>query len=285
MRRPPGRQPHAFFSSVVCPQCGLTQMVPALLGQFLLLELLGAGGMGAVYKALDQALGRYVAIKVMKQAMGDDPQFVENFLREARAAAAINHRNVVQIYSCGQEKGQPYIVMELVSGGRLDEMVGKGEPAGRGARAGDRDRRGRGPEGGQRHRPDPRRHQARQHPVRQGAHGQGGRFRIGAFHRLAAEPRRGLGHAVLHRAGEGARPERRSSLGHLQPGRDALSRPRRQAPVRRADGHRRRAGPPQESRRQHPGGSAVPPAGNGRCHRPHARGGSVHALSHVCLAC
>ncbi len=116
------------FSAVVCPQCGLKQMVPALLGQFLLLELLGAGGMGAVYKALDQALGRYVAIKVMKQAMGNDPQFVENFLREARAAAAINHRNVVQIYSCGQEKGQPYIVMELISGGRLDEQIGKGEP-------------------------------------------------------------------------------------------------------------------------------------------------------------
>ncbi|MBP7829117.1 MAG: serine/threonine protein kinase [Kiritimatiellae bacterium] len=116
------------FSSVVCPQCGLKQMVPALLGQFLLLELLGAGGMGAVYKALDQALGRYVAIKVMKQAMGNDPQFVENFLREARAAAAINHRNVVQIYSCGQEKGQPYIVMELVSGGRLDEQIGRGDP-------------------------------------------------------------------------------------------------------------------------------------------------------------
>ena len=118
----------ASFSSVVCPQCGLKQMVPALLGQFLLLELLGAGGMGAVYKALDQALGRYVAIKVMKRAMGTDPQFVENFLREARAAAAINHRNVVQIYSCGQEKGQPYIVMEMISGGRLDEQISKGDP-------------------------------------------------------------------------------------------------------------------------------------------------------------
>ena len=116
------------FSAVVCPQCGLQQMVPALLGTFLLLDLLGVGGMGAVYKALDQALGRYVAIKVMKKAMGNDPQFVDNFLREARAAAAINHRNVVQIYSCGQEKGQPYIVMELVSGGRLDEMIARGDP-------------------------------------------------------------------------------------------------------------------------------------------------------------
>jgi serine/threonine protein kinase len=116
------------FSIVECPDCHAKQTVPAQLGQFLLLELLGTGGMGAVYQALDQALGRYVAIKVMKRSLGDDVQFVENFLREARAAAAINHRNVVQIYSCGQEKGQPYIVMELVSGGRLDEIIASGNP-------------------------------------------------------------------------------------------------------------------------------------------------------------
>ncbi len=117
-----------MFSKVECPDCHTRQTVPAQLGNFLLLELLGAGGMGAVYQALDKQLGRYVAIKVMRRSMGDDPTFVENFLREARAAAALNHRNVVQIYSCGQEKGQPYIVMELVSGGRLDEMVAQGNP-------------------------------------------------------------------------------------------------------------------------------------------------------------
>jgi serine/threonine protein kinase len=116
----------ASFSKVECPDCHTKQTVPAQFGPFLLLELLGAGGMGAVYQALDQQLGRYVAIKVMKRAMGDDPHFVENFLREARAAAALNHRNVVQIYSCGQEKGQPYIVMELVSGGRFDQMIATG---------------------------------------------------------------------------------------------------------------------------------------------------------------
>jgi len=116
------------FSKVDCPDCQTRQTVPAILGQFLLLELLGAGGMGAVYQALDKSLGRYVAIKVMKRALGDDPHFVDNFMREARAAAALNHRNMVQIYSCGQEKGQPYIVMELVSGGRLDEIIGQGNP-------------------------------------------------------------------------------------------------------------------------------------------------------------
>jgi len=114
------------FSQVECPDCHTIQTVPAQLGQFLLLEVLGAGGMGAVYQALDRSLGRYVAIKVMKRSLGDDPHFVDNFLREARAAAALNHRNIVQIYSCGQEKGQPYIVMELVSGGRFDEMIADG---------------------------------------------------------------------------------------------------------------------------------------------------------------
>jgi serine/threonine protein kinase len=118
---------HTSFSKAECPDCHPKQTVPAQLGPFLLLELLGAGGMGAVYQALDQQLGRYVAIKVMRRAMGDDPQFVENFLREARAAAALNHRNVVQIYSCGQEKGQTDIVMELVSGGRFDQMIAVGK--------------------------------------------------------------------------------------------------------------------------------------------------------------
>lgn len=115
------------FSSVTCPSCQAVQPVPAVLGPFLLLERMGAGGMGEVYRAVDRSLNRYVAIKVMQASMGEDPQFVENFLREARAAAAINHRNVVQIYSCGQEKGQPYIVMELVSGGRLDDMMADGK--------------------------------------------------------------------------------------------------------------------------------------------------------------
>ncbi|MBN1267994.1 MAG: protein kinase [Kiritimatiellae bacterium] len=116
------------FSIVECPECQVRQPVPLQLGNFLLLELLGKGGMGAVYRALDQSLGRYVALKVMRKAFGDDKQFVENFFREARAAAALNHRNIVQIYSCGEEQGQPYIVMELVGGGRLDAIIAEGNP-------------------------------------------------------------------------------------------------------------------------------------------------------------
>lgn len=117
----------APFSTVECPSCETKQTVPVQLGQFLLVEQLGVGGMGAVYRAMDATLGRFVAIKVMKAEMGEDPALVESFLREARAAAALNHPNIVQIYSCGQEQGQPYIVMELVSGGRLDLMMADGK--------------------------------------------------------------------------------------------------------------------------------------------------------------
>jgi predicted Ser/Thr protein kinase len=117
-----------IFTLFNCPECHIQQMVPGKLGNFLLLEELGRGGMGVVYRGVDQALGRPVAIKVMHKSLGDDPQFLENFLREARAAAAINHRNVVQIFSFGREKGQPYLVMELVDGGRLDTYISSSQP-------------------------------------------------------------------------------------------------------------------------------------------------------------
>ncbi len=111
------------FASVQCPSCECEFQVPARLGPFLLLQMLGAGGMGGVYRARDEALKRDVAIKVMLKKLGDDPKFVQTFQREAQAAARLNHPNIAQIYSFGQEKGQPYIVMELVSGGSLDRMI------------------------------------------------------------------------------------------------------------------------------------------------------------------
>jgi len=111
------------FSDVTCPQCGARASVPARLANFQLLKLMGTGGMGGVYYARDEGLGRFVAIKVMLQSLGNDPVFIENFKREAQAVAKLNHPNIAQIYSFGQEKGQPYIVMELVSGERVDAMM------------------------------------------------------------------------------------------------------------------------------------------------------------------
>jgi len=113
----------AAFTEIECPKCGTGELVPARLGNFILLKLLGTGGMGGVYYARDETLGRYVAIKVMLQKLGNDPEFIETFRREARAVAKLNHPNIAQIYSFGQEKGQPYIVMELVNGEHVDEMM------------------------------------------------------------------------------------------------------------------------------------------------------------------
>ncbi len=113
----------APFSRFRCGHCNAVQTVPAKFGNFVLLELLGRGGMAAVYRGLDQALGRQVAIKFMLRSLGADPEFYAQFKREARAAAALSHPNIVQIYSLGEEKGQSYIVMELLSGGRLDQMI------------------------------------------------------------------------------------------------------------------------------------------------------------------
>lgn len=113
----------APFSKINCPACGMEQIVPAKFGPFLLIKQLGAGGMGVIYRAMDRELGRQVALKVMKRSLGDNPEFYQAFKHEAQAAAALNHRNVVQIYSFGQYNGQPYIVMELVAGGKLDDLI------------------------------------------------------------------------------------------------------------------------------------------------------------------
>jgi len=111
------------FTNVECPKCAHMFHVPAKFGPFLLLELLGAGGMGGVYLARDEGLKREVAIKVMLQSLGDDIDFVETFQREAQAAAKLNNPHIAQIYSFGQQYGQPYIVMELVSNGSLEQMM------------------------------------------------------------------------------------------------------------------------------------------------------------------
>ena len=115
----------APFELIHCPACDAEMRVPARFANFILLDQLGKGGMGAVYKAYDETLGRTVAIKVMQQSIGQDRVFVEQFLQEARALAAINNPHIVQIYSYGEENGQPYIVMELVDGARLDHLQEK----------------------------------------------------------------------------------------------------------------------------------------------------------------
>lgn len=92
-------------------------------GNFLLERELGRGGMGGVYMGRDKMLDRPVAVKVMLQEYGSDAEFVERFKHEAQAAARLIHPNIAQIYSYGIADGMPYIAMELVAGGSLDQLM------------------------------------------------------------------------------------------------------------------------------------------------------------------
>jgi len=111
------------FSKAQCPTCQAVLVVPMVIGNYQLLTPLGSGGMGTVYKAFDTTLQRYVAVKLMKKELAANPQFVEDFTREARAAAALNHPHIAQILSFGKVGQQYYLVMELLEGGSLDHKI------------------------------------------------------------------------------------------------------------------------------------------------------------------
>src|SRR5438128_6084870 len=98
----------------------------AALGPYVVLSPLGAGGMGEVYRARDNRLGRHVAVKVLPEALASDPERLKRFEQEARAASALNHPNIVTIYDVGQEASLSYIAMELVEGKTLKEILASG---------------------------------------------------------------------------------------------------------------------------------------------------------------
>lgn len=99
-------------------------VVPVQLNQFHIFGVLGKGSMGYVYRATDRTLRRQVAIKVLRSSSGAGPKQAMSCVEEARALAALNHPNVVQIYSVDKaDEDQPFIVMELVNGGRLDKIL------------------------------------------------------------------------------------------------------------------------------------------------------------------
>jgi eukaryotic-like serine/threonine-protein kinase len=99
------------------------------LGRYTIQAFIGRGGMGAVYRATDPSLGRDVALKVLPPELAIDAERIERFRREARALAALNHPNIVTIYSVEQDGDTNFLTMELVSGRSLDTVIdGRGLP-------------------------------------------------------------------------------------------------------------------------------------------------------------
>src|SRR5215213_9631485 len=93
------------------------------IGQYELQELLGIGGMSAVYHAYQRPLDRHVAIKVLPESLVKEHEFVKRFLLEAKIVAKLEHPNIVPIYDYGTNKGITYVVMRLLSGGTLAQRL------------------------------------------------------------------------------------------------------------------------------------------------------------------
>ncbi|MEO7168392.1 MAG: protein kinase [Chthoniobacterales bacterium] len=111
------------FAKVECPACGVPLRVERIFETYLVVEPLGTGGMGSVYKARDTRLNRFVALKLLRKEFAGDATFTAKLQEEARITASIKHPHVVEVFSVGEDHGQFYVVMELVDGGSLDDRI------------------------------------------------------------------------------------------------------------------------------------------------------------------
>lgn len=120
----PGLERTVMTSGFVPPE---PQELQRWFPQLEIIELLGKGGMGAVYKARQRQLGRIVAVKILPPEVGRDPAFAERFSREARALAQLHHQNIVGVYDFGQTGSLFYFLMEYVDGANLRELIAGGK--------------------------------------------------------------------------------------------------------------------------------------------------------------
>lgn len=111
------------LSKFDCPHCGAAMRANRQFNHFSVIEHLGTGGMGAVYKALDRNLNRMVALKLLRRELSADATYIAKLEDEARITASINHPYVVKVFTFGSDHGQYYIAMELVDKGTLDDLM------------------------------------------------------------------------------------------------------------------------------------------------------------------
>ena len=111
------------LARIACPTCGKKIRVERTFDHFAVVETLGVGGMGTVYKARDMQLDRFVALKLLRRDLGGEEDHKARLQQEARIAAAVSHPCVIQVFDSGTDHGQFYVVMELVDHGSLDDLM------------------------------------------------------------------------------------------------------------------------------------------------------------------